>query len=88
MGMEHHQGPKRRRVGNPDPTQRIQTSIRLSRVGGKLIARMQQRETLHPAGCSMGDVIEIAIRELARKKADEVAPVIEMMQAVRSRAAD
>jgi hypothetical protein len=67
MGMEHHQGPRRRRVGVQDPSQRVQCSTRLSIAARRLIEVLQQRGRLHPQGCSKGDVIEVAIRVAAAR---------------------
>jgi hypothetical protein len=66
MGMEHHHGPRRRRVGDQDPAQRIQISVRLTDQGRRIIDALCQPGILHPDGCSQGDVIEIAIREAAQ----------------------
>jgi hypothetical protein len=68
MGMEHHQGPRRRRVGVEDPSRNVQYSLWLSHLSAALIDRLRQPGILHPQGCSKGDVIEVAIRELYRKR--------------------
>lgn len=68
MGMESHQGPRRRRVGTQNPSDRIQMSVRLTREAGLFIEAMQEPGSLHEEGCSKGDVIEVAIRSLAAVK--------------------
>jgi hypothetical protein len=79
MGMEHHQGPRRRRVGAQDPSQRLQQSQRLSHEAGRLVQALQRPGRLHEEGCSKGDVLEIALREMARENGADA--VVDEMKA-------
>ncbi len=62
MGMEHHDGPRRRRVGDED---RLQQTVRLSGEARKMASELQGPGILMQDGCSLGDVIETAIGNLA-----------------------
>lgn len=69
MGMESNDNPmNRRRVGVEDPSDRLQLSIRMSCEGGRLVEALRQPNALTEDGCSKGDVIEVAIRELGRSR--------------------
>jgi hypothetical protein len=63
MGMESHDGPRRRRVGIDQPGDNVTQNIRLTVLAAQLIQAMRQPGVLHPEGCSMGDVVAIAIAQ-------------------------
>lgn len=69
--MAHYVGPKRRRVGSDDA--RVQTSFRLSLAASEVIDQLQLPGVLVGDGCSMGDVIEVALRELTQKVGTRLA---------------
>ena len=64
MGMEHNDGPRRRRVGDEDG--RVQQTVRLSGEARAMADRLQGPDVLMQDGCSLGDVIEIALGNLAK----------------------
>lgn len=64
MGMEHNDGPRRRRVGDEDG--RVQQTVRLSGEARSMADRLQGKGVLMQDGCSLGDVIEIALGNLAK----------------------
>lgn len=65
--MEHHEGPRRRQVGADNPDGLIFVPIRLRRDVKPLIARLRQPGVLADEGCSHGDVLVIAVRDMARR---------------------
>lgn len=65
MGMEHNNSKRRRRV-RVNPGEWVQISIRLKPETRRLVKALQQPGRLDPGGCSMGDVLEVAIYEDAR----------------------
>ena len=66
MGMQHHEGPGRRRIGEP----RVPQGYRLSRAADRLPEALQQPGMLPHApsdGCSKGDVIVLVLCQMEER---------------------